>query len=231
MSDPRSGEEPGEDMDVGRVHGQIWREYDEPTELYNAIPGWLKHGIYAPLLIWGVWYLIVYTGGFQPDRYYEGFGELKVPEQTEPAQSDGGGAGDSAPSEEELAMAAGEKVYARVCLSCHQANGAGVPGAFPPLAGSAWVEKRPDALAALVLHGLQGPIEVKGMTYDAVMPPWRDSLDDEQIAHVLTYVRRSWGNTAPPVDEATVSAVRESIPSRAPWTAAELEAEFPPEEN
>jgi mono/diheme cytochrome c family protein len=90
---------------------------------------------------------------------------------------------------------AGEAAYAANCAACHQANGEGVAGAFPPLAGHA-----PDLALAdraylplVLLHGLQGPISVSGTAYNGVMPAWAQ-LSDAQLADVLNYVLSAWGN-------------------------------------
>jgi mono/diheme cytochrome c family protein len=98
-----------------------------------------------------------------------------------------------------------------------------VEGAFPPLAGSEMVTGSPEQLAAILLHGLHGPLRVKGKVYDGEMPEWGSKLKDEQIAAVLTYIRASFGNSAPPVNPELVKQVREATASRnRPWTEAEL---------
>ncbi len=120
----------------------------------------------------------------------------------------------------------GEAIYARNCTTCHMPNGAGVPGAFPPLAGSEWVTGSVDKPIAIVLHGLQGPITVSGKQFSAVMVAngIDGPLSDEEIASVLSYVRSSWGNSASAVTPADVARVRASTIGRtSPWTAAELE--------
>jgi mono/diheme cytochrome c family protein len=108
------------------------------------------------------------------------------------------------------------------CATCHQMDGKGV-ATFPPLAGSSWVqgdEKRP---IRIVLHGLQGKIRVDGKEYNGVMPGLGKQLSDEEIAAVLTYIRSSWGNSAPAITAETVRAVRESEGARSSlWTEAEL---------
>lgn len=88
----------------------------------------------------------------------------------------------------------GAQVYAS-CAGCHQANGQGVPGAFPPLAGHAadLYQAEPAYLADVVLFGLQGQIEVEGANYNGLMPAWAN-LSDAQIAAVLNYILDSWGN-------------------------------------
>lgn len=121
---------------------------------------------------------------------------------------------------------AGQQVYATICLACHQPTGAGIPGMFPPLAGSDWVTaKKPDRLIRLVLHGVAGPISVNGKPFSTpapIMPP-QTTLTDAQVADVLTYVRAAFGNGASAVAAAEVAEVRQTeVARRAPWTEAEL---------
>jgi len=115
----------------------------------------------------------------------------------------------------------GETEYA-VCSACHQPNGAGLPGAFPPLAGSEWLVGDPSIPIAIVLHGMTGPITVKGAQFNGMMMPWA-SLSDAQIAAILTYERSSWGNSAAAVTAEQVAKVRAATKSRTtPWTADEV---------
>ncbi|HWA59706.1 MAG TPA: cytochrome c [Gemmatimonadales bacterium] len=110
-----------------------------------------------------------------------------------------------------------------VCQTCHQANGEGLPNAFPPLAGSAIVNGPVGPHIAIVLKGLTGPVTVKGATYNGMMAPW-ESLTDEQIVGAINYERASWGNTGTPVTAADVARIREAVKGRTtPWTIAELE--------
>jgi nitrite reductase (NO-forming) len=102
----------------------------------------------------------------------------------------------------------GEAAFARTCAACHQAEGQGVPGAFPPLASSDYIARAPTKqLIGHIIHGLQGPIMVNGMKYDGVMPPM-PHLPDDEIAAALSYVLGSWGNGLPPVTPGDVAAVR-----------------------
>jgi uncharacterized protein len=115
--------------------------------------------------------------------------------------------------------------YGEVCAACHQATGAGVDGAFPPLDGSEWLNGRADIPIAIVLHGLTGEITVKGKKYNGAMMPWATALTDADIAAILTYARSSWSNRASAVTIAQVRAVRTRFGARTtPWTAAELRA-------
>lgn len=111
-----------------------------------------------------------------------------------------------------------------VCQSCHQENGEGLPNLYPPLAGSDWVTGDPEIPIAIILHGMQGEIEVKGAKYNNVMAPWA-SLSDAQIAAILTYERSSWGNSASAVTAEQVAAVRAKTASRTtPWTPDEVKS-------
>lgn len=117
----------------------------------------------------------------------------------------------------------GEQVYSTVCAACHQATGKGLPGAFPSLAGSEWVTGDPETPIRIVLAGLSGPIKVAGADFNSMMPP-PPGLDDEKIAQVLTYVRKSFGNAADAVTKDQVAAVRASLGGRSnPFTADELQ--------
>jgi len=120
-------------------------------------------------------------------------------------------------------LARGEVVYARTCAACHQSNGTGVDGAFPPLDGNARVGGNPDPLVKIVLHGLTGLIEVPGkLQVNSLMPPVI-GLSDVEIADVLTFVRHAWSNDAAPLKAAEVLKIRATTKDRqAPWTAAEL---------
>jgi cytochrome c oxidase cbb3-type subunit 2 len=128
----------------------------------------------------------------------------------------------------------GKEIYMKaapgggLCFTCHQPNGLGIAGQFPPLADSDWVLGDKERLIKISIYGLMGEIEVNGVKYNNVMvppgiPP--GSLTDNQIADVLTYIRNDWGNSASSVSAEEVATVRESIKGRAPmqmWTAAEL---------
>ena len=118
----------------------------------------------------------------------------------------------------------------RACNSCHGNDGRGLEGLGPSLVDSPWVVGSPERLTALVLHGIEGPIEVHGEIWDDLMPGFAADprLPDTAIAALLTYVRRSWGNTADPVSPELVTGVRERTGDRIdPWTASELAEAFP----
>jgi mono/diheme cytochrome c family protein len=121
------------------------------------------------------------------------------------------------------AVVNGATVFATACLSCHQANGEGVPDKYPPLAGSEWVTGSEERMLRIVIGGLTGEVEVQGELFSGVMPGWGPTLSNAEIAAVATYVRSQWGNAAPPVDTTTVARVRAATASRTtPWTVADL---------
>jgi mono/diheme cytochrome c family protein len=102
----------------------------------------------------------------------------------------------------------GAVVYLANCESCHQSEGQGVPGAFPPLSGNPVVTGNPTAVTAIVKNGLDGKVVVNGQAYSGIMPRWNGVLSDAQIASVITYVRGSWHNNASGVSAADVRAIK-----------------------
>ncbi|MCO6466392.1 MAG: cytochrome c [Bradyrhizobiaceae bacterium] len=118
----------------------------------------------------------------------------------------------------------GKDVYGRICAACHLGNGKGVPANnIPPLAGSEIAQGDATKPISIVLHGFMGPIERGGTQINGQMAAWKDQLSDQQIADVLTYVRKSFGNSGDPVSADDVKAVREATASRlTPYTEAEL---------
>lgn len=102
----------------------------------------------------------------------------------------------------------GADLYAANCLSCHQADGKGLKGEFPPLAGNVLVQAEdPRPAIKVVLDGMSGT-PVQGVDYKAIMPGFRSKLTDQEVAAVLNYVRNEWGNQAPSVSSRTVRQYR-----------------------
>jgi mono/diheme cytochrome c family protein len=108
----------------------------------------------------------------------------------------------------------GAALFASMCAACHQPTGAGLPGVFPPLAGSEWVNGKETTMVAIVLHGVSGPLNVKGINFNGAMPAFKEQLSDEQLAALLSHVRSQWGNTGALVSTATVTKVREQLQVR-----------------
>jgi nitrite reductase (NO-forming) len=104
-------------------------------------------------------------------------------------------------------MVSGGTLYKTYCMGCHQAEGQGMPGTFPPLAKSDYLMADKTRSIEIALNGHSGPIKVNDQDYNGVMPPMGHAKDDE-IAAILTYVRNSWGNEADPVSVAEVASVR-----------------------
>lgn len=133
--------------------------------------------------------------------------------------------GDSAPAP--AGVSQGAQLYQR-CATCHQPNGQGIVGAFPPLAGSEYANaENPAVPIRVILHGMQGPLTIHGNTYNGLMPPYGVGIEmsDAEVAAVLTYVRSSWGNNASAITPEQVAEVR-AAPRQAtgPVTAEELNA-------
>ncbi|QKK10044.1 MAG: cytochrome c [Planctomycetota bacterium] len=108
------------------------------------------------------------------------------------------------------------------CAACHGFDGRGMQGQAPPLADSPLATGPQSRAVRVLLQGLQGPIEREGTLYDLQMPA-APFAKDEEIAALLTYIRRGFGNDADPVTPDTVARVRAETADRAtPWTEAEL---------
>ncbi len=119
---------------------------------------------------------------------------------------------------------AGRDAYMKSCIECHQADGNGVPNTFPPLAGSEWVTGDRNIMLRIVLGGLLGPIEVKGMKFNGVMPG-HSQMSDTEIARISTFVRFAFGELKEkPVTDDEVKALRPDVDKRnfLPWTLPEL---------
>lgn len=116
----------------------------------------------------------------------------------------------------------GRQFYGLVCRGCHQANGSGMDALAPPLRDSEWVTGPPSRLVRILVNGVAGPIEVAGKTYDLQMPGL-PSFSDEEVAGVLTFIRRSFGHEADPVPVDVVTRERRELGDRtSAWSPAEL---------
>jgi mono/diheme cytochrome c family protein len=112
----------------------------------------------------------------------------------------------------------GAAIFETRCAPCHQSEGTGIPGVFPPLAGSNWVTGRDAVTVQILLHGVEDKLTVNDVVYRGAMPSFGSELNDREIAAVLTYVRGHWSNGAGPIDAARVSSLRASSASHAgPW--------------
>jgi mono/diheme cytochrome c family protein/glucose/arabinose dehydrogenase len=127
---------------------------------------------------------------------------------------------------------AGQKIYFREghCVTCHQPNGKGLDPAFPSLEKSPWVGGDADRLIKLAMYGLMGPLEINGKKYDGQVPmtPFGGMLKDSEVAAVLTFVRNSFGNQAPPITAPQVKTIRDAHPGRVQFfTTEELLKQHP----
>jgi mono/diheme cytochrome c family protein len=195
------------DDSIQQVHAQLQKQKPEKADGYSMLPLVLL-GLMCCAVFFGSIYMAHYSLRFDPLVYSEHANRAK-PGDKGPVAAD--------------PVAMGKGVYDRTCVACHQANGLGVPGQYPPLAGSEWVTGSEERAIRIVIHGLNGPIKVGDKEFNNVMAPL-GSLRDDQIANVLSYVRATWGNAAPVVKAETVTKVRADTAGRtAFWTAAELE--------
>ena len=202
-----------DDLNVRDVHGAILREKDDPRDGYEPIPLWLV-SFFMALVFWAGAYLAFNSGGFEASVF-------------NPSQVSWSGAGAVAKGPPDP-MVVGKRLFTANCVACHQATGQGVAGQFPTLVGSEWVVGGDwvgdNHLVKILLHGLQGPIQVKGNTYNGAMPPWKQ-LKDDQIAMILTYIRNEWGNSAPPITAEQVAKIRAETASQTePYTQNQLKA-------
>ena len=109
---------------------------------------------------------------------------------------------------------AGKALFAGTCSTCHQPDGKGMEGVFPPLAASDYIKADPKALPRVILHGLVGPVKVNGKDYNSNMPPMSQLTDDE-VANISTYVLNSWGNPGGRVTKEEAAAIRAAKPANA----------------
>jgi mono/diheme cytochrome c family protein len=168
-------------------------------------------------------YVVHYRGDFDP---------LVYDERYDAAAAKAAASGPKQLTPEQI-LASGKRLY-QTCAACHQANGLGVAGVYPPLAASEWVTGSEERLIRVLLHGLNGPIQVKGNPYNGAMPAFGKvsgggyNWSDEKIAHVLSYIRHDWGNNAEFITKEKVTEVLKAEGARAkPWTQDEL-APFAP---
>jgi mono/diheme cytochrome c family protein len=198
-----------QDDDLQKVHSQLMREKEEPTENFSPMPLFLV-GLFMVLAFWAGIYLVKYSGDFGPFHY----DETKV----------AGVAEDTGPREVDM-MALGKRIYNQNCVACHQSSGLGLPGVYPPLVAADWVQDNPERLIKVILAGLAGPVVVNGNDYNNAMTAF-GRLSDQQIAAVLTYIRTdpAYENASYPVEPELVAQVRADYGARTePWTQVELE--------
>lgn len=203
------------DDSIQKVHAKLLSENPEPKEGFKTTPLFLLGFVSAMIFVTSI-YVVHYRGGFSPLVYDERY----TPKE--------GAAGKVELTPEQI-VAAGKKLYA-TCATCHQVNGMGVPGTYPPLAASDWVTGSEERLVRVLLHGLGGPIDVNGTTYNGAMPAFGRvpgggyNWNEEKVSQVLTYIRQEWGNKAAPITKEKVAEVLAAEKARSkPWTQGELD--------
>jgi mono/diheme cytochrome c family protein len=220
----RQGVDYGESKDVQQVHAAIRREKQEPRVGLEPLSIWLI-AIYAIAIFFGGAYLGRFSGNFNGESLDPG----SVPTASKAANANG----PTGPGQAELTpFERGKKVFLANCAVCHQPSGLGSVGqGYPPLVGSEFTNEGSRRNAMIVMKGLQGPLTVKGQKFGtAVMQPW-ESLGDQKIADVLTYVRSEWGNHGGPVTKEQIAALRKELTGHpASFTETELQG-VPPDEN
>jgi mono/diheme cytochrome c family protein len=185
------------------MHSAAMREMAEPRDGIRPTPVTFLILCFF-FTMWGGWYIGNYAGDW-----------------TGTGMSEHAGAAEVVPQAPQDPMVLGAEVY-NACTQCHQADGKGLAGQFPPLANSEWVNGDERTLAAILINGIQGDFTVAGQKYNSQMPAWKDNYNDEEIAAVLTYIRASFGNKSGPVSKALVEAVRKEIGTQGPWSEAGL---------
>ncbi len=210
--DPRLEQAGASDESLLDAHEQMLGRKPEDDAHYRKLPLVLLF-VFSGLIFYAGTYLNHFSGRYDGAT----FNENGAPGQA-------GGA--TAPVDP---LVQGKKNYEQVCITCHQATGLGIPGVYPPLAGSEWVLGSEERLVRIVLHGLKGPVKVKGVEYGAAAMPVFGKVagsgynwSDEKIASVLTYVRQSFGNSASAITPAQVSAIHAKEADRKEWTQDEL---------
>ncbi|MEI7651222.1 MAG: cytochrome c [Verrucomicrobiota bacterium] len=193
------------------VHSQIARDKEEPQEGFSLTPILIVF-LFCGFGFWAGLYLTRNSGQFSASAF-----DLDAPKAV----------AEGASKVFEPDAAKGEKLFLTNCAVCHQPTGLGLPGVFPPLAGSPWVAGTDERMIKAILAGLAGEIEVKGVKYVGIMPNIGAGLKDAQIANIATYVRSAWGNNAEPVMDTKVAEVRKALAGHAPYSPAELAKEHP----
>ena len=196
------------DDSIQQVHSQLLKVKPEKPDGYPLLPLAIL-GLTCAAIFFGSIYLAHYSIRFDPLVYNENAKREKPGKQVAVVLT---------------RAQLGKKVFQGTCMVCHQATGLGQPGVYPPLAGSEWAQGNEERIIRIVLHGLNGPITVKGTEFNNVMTPLGTTLKDEQIANALSYVRSEWGNQAPEVLPETVTRIRTETESRKTfWTVPELQ--------
>lgn len=219
-SDPRLEASAASDQDIQAVHAALLHDQQEPKEGFTLMPLFVLGFVSTMIFVVAIYFIhnraglsdglalatTIHHPGYDPQVH---------------------GGSDEAPEIDVIAV--GQSLYAQACIACHMPTGQGVPGTFPPLAGSDWVSGDEERLIKVVLHGLQGPITVSGVDYPGVapMPAFGAgstyNWSDEKIAYALSYIRQEWGNTSGEITPEQVTTIREATAGQTEaYTAADF---------
>jgi mono/diheme cytochrome c family protein len=213
-SDPRLDQASLSDEDLMSSHERLLETPPDEAGRYRLLPIGILFTLSGLILFSGT-YLNRYAGHYSPLI----FNETAKPTTGEAAV---------APVDP---VVLGQKEFQNICITCHQATGMGMPGVYPPLAGSEWVNGSPERVIRIVLYGLKGEIHVEGHDFSAAaMPVFGQepgsayNWSDDKIAAVLTYVRQAFGNKSGPITTEQVDAVKQAVGTRAEMSEADLNA-------
>jgi len=178
-------------------------------ELKCEVPGtfiMVDHAIFRTFNK-GALAMLEVTGPKAPAIYSEKQSDIVYLPEGPVIQTMGGAAPEAPPAQTKSErIERGERTFKSVCAACHQAEGQGIPAAFPPLASSDFLNSDKRRAMSVVVNGLSGEIRVNGQTFNSVMPAL--GLSDEAAANVLTYVYSKWGNAGHEVRPEEVRLVR-----------------------
>lgn len=206
---PGIGVEGMQDNDIldGKVpilinaYGGAREPYWEPSraETPAPVPTWA----WVLLMIVTAWSMFYIARQWNPPEEFANTPTYSATIKSGKSAGKTGGKGSGAAS-----LSHGATLFRTSCASCHQANGEGIPGAFPALSGDSVVTAHdPTRHIEILLFGLQGKT-IDGTSYSAAMPAWADQLSDEEVAAIINHERTSWGNDAPTVTAEDVSKIR-----------------------
>jgi len=183
-------------------HRAQQREMTEPSERSQPIP-MIVAAITLAVVLAGVAYILLSEPFGRAD-----LGDRRTLSDLRPATTRPGQGAD------------GQQVFNVNCVACHQTTGKGLPGVFPPLDGSEWVNGDPRVLANIVLHGVTGEISVAGQTYKGAMPTF-GQLGDAELAAVLSHVRSAWSNKSAAIKADLIAAERKASRRTTPFAGGD----------
>lgn len=201
---------------IQEIHQKLIKDKELPKEGFSFLPIALIF-LFAGVCFWGGIHIVTQGGEFRWDGYHPDYvaedKTLSIPQKS--------------------LFEIGEKVFLAQCAQCHQNDGLGVAGVYPPLVDSNWVLGHQEVLARILINGMNGKVIVLGKTYNGNMPAFGPSglnLKPKQIAGVLTYIRQEWGNAGTEISEDTMKNYMAMYNARTtPWSSEELYVDLSPE--